>query len=166
MVTEKNKNESKDKEEDETEKKRTVSIKGVSDRVYRKMTQIAKDTGKTIGDITNESYKTFLGAVEGAVGISKEFVRGAKSAMVETVSNFKNLEISGKELLEIGNKVSFRNIDNLTITDISEEDFNSHIDSFIQIKNLVIPDNVRKSVAVKKCNFVDNLSVMPEKTKK
>ncbi|MGC8506074.1 MAG: hypothetical protein ACP5NK_05135 [Thermoplasmata archaeon] len=164
MVTEKKKNETD--EDDETEEKRTVSIKGVSDRIYRKMTQIAKDTGKTIGEITNESYKTFLGAVEGAVGISKEFVKGAKSAKVEVVSNFKNLEITGKELLEIGNRVSFRNIDNLTISDISEEDFNSHIDSFIQIRNLVIPENVRKSIAVKKCNFVDNLSVLSEKTKK
>jgi len=164
MVSEKNKIESK--EENEVEDKRTVSIKGVSDRIYRKMSQIAKETGKTIGEITNESYKTFIGAIDGAVGISREFVKGAKSARTEVVSNFKNLEMTGKEINELGNKVSFRNIDNLTITDISEDDFDRRIDSFIQIKNLSIPENIRKSLAVKKCNFVDNLSVSPERNKK
>ena len=142
---------------DEKDERTTISVKGVSKDIYERMSRIARETGKTLGEVTNDAYRVFIGTFEGAVGISREFIKGAKSTHVHVVSNIKKLEMSGEDIRELGGKVSFRNIESLTLNDISQEDFESRVDSILQVKKLTLPRGIKKSSVVVKCNFVDSI---------
>ncbi|MGC8608555.1 MAG: hypothetical protein ACP5UV_01650, partial [Thermoplasmata archaeon] len=119
--------------------------------------KIAKETGKTIGEITNDAYRTFLGSIENVKSISQNFMEGAKSVVPRYIDNFKNLEISGKDLRDFGQKVSFRNIEELIFTDVSEEDFEKYVAYIDGVKVLKIPKSIRKATAIKKSTFVDKI---------
>ncbi len=145
------------KNDRENEEKTTISVKGVSKDIYNRMSKIARETGQTIGEVTNDAYKVFIGTFEGAIGISREFIKGAKSSHVQVVSNFKKLEMTGKDINDLGGRVSFRNIESLRLRDISQEDFDSKVDSILQVKKLVLPKEIKKSSVVVRCNFVDSI---------
>ncbi|MCY0851628.1 MAG: hypothetical protein OWQ34_02690, partial [Thermoplasma acidophilum] len=103
----------KEKKDEEETKKITISVKGIRDDVYRNVSELARHTGKTIGEITNDAYRTFLGTVEGVRNISQNFIEGAKGAISRYIDNFKKLEITADDLKDLGQKVAFRNIDEL-----------------------------------------------------
>ncbi len=149
--------EKENKKEDEQTEKISISVKGVRDDIYRRVSQVAKETGKTVGEITNDAYRTFLGSIENVRNISQSFVEGAKSVVPRYIDNFKNLEITGKDLKDFGQKVSFRNIEELTFTDVSDEDFERYIAYIDGVKVLKIPKTVRKTTAIKKSTFVDKI---------
>ena len=141
----------------ENDERTTISVKGVSKDIYDRMSRIARETGRTIGEVTNDAYRVFIGTFEGALGISREFIKGAKSTHVYVVSNIKKLEMSGEDIKELGGRVSFRNIESLTFKDISQEDFDSRVDSILQVRKLTLPHGIKKSSVVVKCDFVDNI---------
>ncbi len=149
--------EKENKKEDEQTEKISISVKGVRDDIYRRVSQVAKETGKTVGEITNDAYRTFLGGIENVRNISQSFVDGAKSVVPRYIDNFKNLEITGKDLRDFGQKVSFRNIEELTFTDVSEEDFERYVAYIDGVKVLKIPKTIRKATAIKKSTFVDKI---------
>ena len=67
-----------EKEENENEEsKQNISVKGVRKDIYGRIMKLTRDTGQTLGEITNEAYRTFLSGVEGAKHLSKNFIDGA-----------------------------------------------------------------------------------------
>lgn len=142
---------------EKTEERKTVSIKGVGSEVYERMMRKARDSGKTLGEVTTEAYRTFLGTVEGVRNVSTNLIEGAKSAMPKYIENIKQLEISSKDLHEIGHKVSFRNIEELTLTDVDDEDFEKYVFLIVNVKSLKIPSKLKKSRVLLKSNFVDRI---------
>lgn len=156
-MPQKEKKEEEEKEEREEAEKKSVSIKGVKSDVYNRMMRMAKDSGRTLGELTNDAYRSFLATVEGARNVSKSFIEGAGSAMPKTIENIKRLEITRKDLEEINHKVSLRNIDELTLKDIDDETFEKFIISIVGIKKLMIPSMLKKSKVILRSSFVDEI---------
>lgn len=150
--------EEKKKGAKEKEEKKSVSIKGVGSDAYERMMKFARDSGKTLGEVTTEAYRTFLGTIEGVRNVSVNILEGAKSAMPKYVENMKKLEITQKDLQDIGHKVTFRNIDELTFVDVDNETFDKYVYMIINVKKLNIPSKLTKTKVLLKSNFVDSVT--------
>jgi len=151
----------KDEKEEKTqegENTQNISVKGIKKDVYDKVSQIARITGKTLGEVTNEAYKSLIGAFDGAGHISRNFREGLSGTMSRYVENIKNLDITKKDLEEIGHKTVFKNIDTLVLVDVDDETFDRYIDAIINVKSLSIPASLRKSKVLLKCSYVDTIS--------
>jgi hypothetical protein len=147
------KDEKEQEKEDETVQ--NISVKGIRKDVYDKVSQIARTTGKTLGEVTNEAYKSLIGAFDGFGNISRNFKDGLTSGMAKYIENIKNVEISRKDLEEIGHKTVFKNIDALTLTDVDDDTFDRYVDAIINVKKVSIPATLRKSKVILKCSYVD-----------
>ncbi len=145
--------------EDEKDRivRKTISVKGVSADLYKKIQKVSNDTGKTIGQLTDEAYRSFVGSVEGAKHISESFVKGLKEGSSQFIENIKELEISGKDLEEVGRRIVFRNIETLTFTDLDNDQFSKYVLSVINVKTVKIPASVSKAKLLLKSNFVDKI---------
>lgn len=150
-------NEEKTEDKKGEYEEKNVSVKGVRDDLYKRVVNLARETGATIGELTNQAYKALLGSVEVARDVSVSLVDGARKSMIQTVGNMGELEITGEEIKQMEKKVAFRNIKNLTITDISDKDFVSMVHSIHSVNVLTIPKDLKKSTVLPKCSFVDKL---------
>lgn len=147
-----------EEENEQAEENRNVSIKGVSKDLYKRINEIAHDTGKTMGEITNEAYKVFASTLDGAKTVSKSFISGAWETGVQIIVNLKELEISGDELKDFKRKVLFRNINRLVLQDVTDEDIQKRIHSFVHIDELVVPRSIKKAVVLTKCTYVSRIT--------
>lgn len=137
-----------------------ISVKGVSKDVFDRVKQLAHETGKTMGEITNDAYRTVLGTFEATKSVSREFVDGARGVgRIETVSGFKTLSVTGSDLKEMGKKVIFRNIGTLVLDDIDDKTFNEVVERIIQVHTLKVSNEVRKSSVIVKCHYVDEIDL-------
>lgn len=158
----------KEKEEESTEeneskteddqKSRNVSIKGVSKDLYKRVNEIAHETGKTMGEITNEAYRAFASTIDGAKTVSKNFISGAMEGSAQVIANLKELDISGKEMKDFKKKLLFRNIKKLTLKDVTDEDIVQKVHSFVHIDELVVPGTVKKATILTRCTFVSKIT--------
>lgn len=149
--------EEKDQESDEGENIQNISVKGIKKDVYNKVSQIARLTGRTLGEVTNEAYKSLIGAFDGFEHISRNFREGLAGSVPKYVENIKTLEISKKDVEEIGRKTVFRNIESLAFSDINDESFDKYVDAIINVKKLTIPSTLKKSKVLLKCSYVDSI---------
>ncbi len=152
----------KDTEKEETENeesKQNISVKGVRKDIYGKILKLTRDTGQTLGEITNEAYRTFLSGVEGAKHLSKNFIDGATKGSVKYIENIKTLTINGEDLAEISTKIVFRNIDTLIFEDISTEDVTKHVESLSNVKVIVIPKSVSKASILLRSTLIDEIRI-------
>lgn len=135
----------------------TISVKGVKKDLYEKIKQAARDSGKTIGEITNEAYRLFVSTTTNIIETGEQFVQGLKESQVLEISNIDSLEISGQEIKSYGKKISFRNIGVLKIKDISEKDFEDYVVSIINIKRLEIPKELNKLKILERSKFIGEI---------
>ncbi|AKA49067.1 hypothetical protein IX51_08100 [uncultured archaeon] len=149
-------NEEKEEERVEGEKK-SVSIKGVKKDVYNRMIQMARDSGRTLGELTNDAYRTFIGTIDGAKNVSQSFVEGTKASRITAIENIRNLTLTSRDLEEIGHRVDLRNIDDLDLSDVDDETFDKYIHQITGIKNLSISSELKKSKVLLKARFIDNI---------
>lgn len=156
MANDNNENE-ENEGNDEKIVRKTISIKGVSADLYNKVQKISKDTGKTIGQITDDAYKSFVGSINSAKNISDSFLNGIKEGSSRFIENIKELDITGNDLKEINRKVIFKNIDVLTFKDIDNDTFDKYVNSIVMVKNVIIPKTLGKSKVILKSNFVDKI---------
>ncbi len=149
-----------EKEESETiETKQNISVKGVRKDIYGRILRLTRETGQTLGDITNEAYRTFLSGVEGARHLSHNFIEGATKGSVKYVENIKNLTITREDLAEISTRVAFRNIDTLVFEDIATDDVAKHVESLTNVKVVVIPKTVSKASILLRSTLIDEIRV-------
>ncbi|MCL4337566.1 MAG: hypothetical protein M1129_04590 [Candidatus Thermoplasmatota archaeon] len=149
-----------EKEENENEEsKQNISVKGVRKDIYGRIMKLTRDTGQTLGEITNEAYRTFLSGVEGAKHLSKNFIDGATKGSVKYIENIKTLTINGEDLAEISTKIVFRNIDTLIFEDISTEDVTKHVESLSNVKVIVIPKSVSKASILLRSTLIDEIRI-------
>lgn len=158
---------------EEKEEKKTITIRGVDDDLYKKAVLLARETGRNVGDIVNQALKSFLSITENATrtvstaithvtNTGKEFVQGLKEAGKEVIviSDLKEVEVDREELINLGKPASFRNIDRLVLTNITQEDIDKYIDSIILVKEVVVPPTINKLKLLQKCKFVDKVTVL------
>ncbi|MEM0073354.1 MAG: hypothetical protein QXH31_01705 [Thermoplasmatales archaeon] len=146
----------KKKEED----KESVSIKGIQKNLYERMKSLARETGRTVGEVTNDAYKIALSAASQTRKVGEEFFQGLSEKRVVMVRDLKKLDISGEELREYKKKVAFRNIEELTFKNLGKEDFDQYIDSITNVKILSLPKEIPKFDVLEKCTFVDEIKFL------
>ncbi|MCL4333246.1 MAG: hypothetical protein M1290_02390 [Candidatus Thermoplasmatota archaeon] len=145
----------KDKEESgDTE---NISIKGVQKRLYDRVKGLATETGRTVGEITNDAFKVLLAAAGETKKVGEEFIQAVKDAKSVSVQDLKSIEILGSELTKNGKKVSFRNIENLSFRDVTEQEFDRYVESIVNVRNLEIPKGVSKFKVLEKSKYVDSI---------
>ena len=149
MTDEKEKNGGQDTE--------NVSIKGIQKRVYARVKDLARDTGKTVGDLTNDAFKVLLAAAEETKKVGEEFFQAVKDSKITYIQYLNSIEISGPELVKNNKKVSFKNIGNLTFKNMSEADFESYVDSIVNVKVLEIPKDISKFKVLERAKYIDDL---------
>ncbi len=149
MTDEKEKNDRQDTE--------NVSIKGIQKRVYARVKDLARDTGKTVGDLTNDAFKVLLAAAGETKKVGEEFFQAVKDSKITYIQDLNSIEISGPELVKNNKKVSFKNIGNLTFKNMSEADFESYVDSIVNVKVLEIPKDISKFKVLERAKYIDDL---------
>jgi hypothetical protein len=149
MTDDKGKNGSSDTE--------NISIKGVQKKLYNRVKGLATDTGRTVGEITNDAFKVLLAAAGETKKVGEEFIQAVRDSKSANVQDLKSIEITGPELIKNNKKVSFRNIENLAFRDMTESDFDSYIESIVNVKNLEVPKGVSKFKVLEKAKYVDNI---------
>ncbi|MHB1812818.1 MAG: hypothetical protein ACYCPR_10500 [Thermoplasmataceae archaeon] len=153
-----------DENETLNEEKKNISIKGVSRNLYNRVMNIARDSGKTLGEITDDAYSSLVSTVDGAINVSKAFVEGAKKGSSKIIENIKNLELTRKDLSDIGQRVTIRNVDHLMLKDMSDLEFNSGINLIIHVNELEYEDTIKKSSILLKSKFVDHINLIKSKS--
>lgn len=151
------------------EKKKTVTIRGVDSSLYEKAVIMARQTGKTVGDIVNQALSAFLGVadkaantldkiVTGAKDVGKSFIEGYEDSKKNLIiiSNLEELSINKDEIIQEGKSVSFRNIRKLQLN-IDQETL-KYIDSIIGVDELIIPKGINKIALLTKCKFVKKIT--------
>ncbi len=142
---------------EEKEDEKNVSVKGIQKDLYHRILDLARSTGKTVGEITNDAYKGFLITVNSAKEVSKNLVEGAKQSKYQSISNLGQVDITGSELKDFDKQVSFSHIKKLRISDITDSDFTKHIAEIQNVAELTVSKEVKKVSILKKCSFVDKI---------
>jgi hypothetical protein len=135
----------------------TISVKGVKKDLYEKIKEVARESGKTMGEITNDAYRMFVSTTSSVIETGGQFIQGIKEAQVLTISNIDNLEITGQEIKSYGKKIGFRNIGALKIKDISEKDLEDYIVSILNVKKLEIPKDLNKLKILERSKFIGEI---------
>ena len=145
------------KEQNEKEDTGNVSIKGVQKRLYDRVKNLARETGKTVGDITNDAFKVVLAAAGETKKVGEEFIQAVRDSKSTYVQDLNAIEITGSELAKNNKKVNFKNIQNLTFKDVTETDFDNYVESIVNVKNLEIPKGISKFMILERVKYVDSL---------
>lgn len=155
------------------DKKKTITVRGVDKDLYERITNIARNSGKTVGEVINESIRTFL-AFGGKIGekidestqkvlyIGKSFIEGYKEAGKELIiiSDLEELHLNKNEIMSAGKPISFRNIKKLVLEDVDQDTINKYIDSIISVDEVVVPSSINKLTLLPKCKFVKKITVI------
>ncbi len=134
-----------------------ISIKGIQSNIYKRVKEMARETGKTIGEITNESYKIFISAANETRAAGQEFIKGIKETQITIIENISTVEITGEDIKSNGKNVIFRNINSLIIKDINKEDFDKYVASIVSVKHLEVPKSIPKMMVLERSKFIDEL---------
>ncbi len=141
---------------EEKEGKKTISIRGLDERLYEQIVLLARESGKTIGEILNEAMKILLATVNKASTIGKGFVEGLKeSTNTLEVTGIEELVIERNDIESIDKPIVFKNIKRLEIADdVPYELFDKKVKSIILCNELIIPRNYPKLKVAQKCRLV------------
>ncbi|WP_369611054.1 hypothetical protein [Sulfurisphaera javensis] len=155
------------------ENKKTITIRGVNKDLYERMVNIARNSGKTVGEVMNQAMMTFLGiagkvgekideATQKTISVGKAFIEGYNEAgkNIFIVSDLEELRITKNEIVSLGKPVSFRNIKRLILDDIDQQTIDTYIDSIISVDEVVVPSTINKLLLLQKCKFVKKITVL------
>ena len=72
-----------EQKKDSKSEEKNVSVKGVQKSLYQRILELGKETGRSVGELTNDAYKALLLTASGAKEFSQHFVEGAKQVSVQ-----------------------------------------------------------------------------------
>lgn len=153
-------------ENNEQNKKRTITVRGIDQKLYSKLTEIARNSGKTMGEVVNDAFRTFLDLTNTAkqtannvIQTGKTFIEGFKEGMGDfiVISDIDELTINKEELIEAGKPVLFRNIKRLTLLGITDQEISNNIQEINGVDELIVPPNINKIKLLQKCRMVKRI---------
>lgn len=155
------------------ENKKTITIRGINRDLYERMVNVARNSGKTVGEVMNQAMMTFLGvagrvgekideATQKTISVGKAFIEGYNEVgkNIYVVSDLEELRVSKNEIMTLGKPVSFRNIRRLILDDIDQQTINQYIDSIISVDEVVVPSSINKLFLLLKCKFVKKITTL------
>lgn len=142
------------------EGKKPISIRGIDRRLYEEMSVLAKQAGRTIGELLNEAMELFISFREGVREVSNKFIEGLEKSKSTVISNINTLTINANDLKEAEGMIIFKDIDRLEFdNDVSQELFNDKVRRIIKVNKLIIPKNLSKIKVLTKCLFVSSIEI-------
>ena len=151
------------------ERRKDVTIRGVDSDLYDRAAEIARRTGKTIGEVINEALGLFIDLTEGMrsgiqplVDSAKEAGRrigeGLTSAVPTVISDLEEIEVTKTDLEQFGRRVVFQNIDRLVFADdVDAETFDRYVALIRNCDEVRPPKGVSKLLVLSKCRRVERL---------
>lgn len=150
---------------------RTVTIRGIDSKLYERLVNLARETGKTVGEVTNQAIGNFLSAISEAEMITsnvKDSIKSTGKAFIDgfneskrnvlVVSNIGEITVFKSEIISTGRPVSFRNIGKLILPDIDQDTLERYVDSIISVDELVVPPSINKLMITRKARFVKRIT--------
>jgi S-adenosylmethionine synthetase len=154
-MTEKKTTEKSNKEEKVNEK--TVSIRGIASDVYRKILQISSETGKTVGELTNEAYRKMV-QTSSLVEKAAEKALEKKFKVADTiVENIGQITLNNDEIEKLYGNIGFRNIDKLELSGLSDINSYGKISFISNVKVLKLSKGTKKINLLSKLNEVSQI---------
>lgn len=139
------------------EEKSTVTIRGIDKRIYNKLSGLAKELDKTVGELINDAMAlviTLKGRIEGI------------GSTVLLIDGVEKLEISARDLEELDKKVLIQNVEQLILSDdIETRLVKDKIYKLMNIKKLRVLGSVNKLMLYSKCINVKEIEFSGEERK-
>jgi radical SAM superfamily enzyme with C-terminal helix-hairpin-helix motif len=135
-----------------SEEKRDVTIRGLESEVYRSFSSLAKEMGKTVGELMNEAMKIYMRILHLPGELSKR--------IPASIGDIEELAVEDKDVKELGRPIIFKNIKKLTLR-ISRESL-SNIIAIDGCEELVIPKDLPKLEVLSKCSGVKRISFLED----
>lgn len=133
-----------------SEERRDVTIRGLESEVYRSFSSLAKEMGKTVGELMNEAMKLYMRILRLPGELSRR--------IPASIDGLEELTVEGSEIKELGRPVIFRNIKKLVLK-IDREAL-SNIIAIDGCEELVIPRDLPKLEVLSKCSGVKKISFL------
>jgi len=148
-----------------TEEKRVTSIRGIDRGLYERASLLARETGRTVGEVINEALRMLVSAVElssrSALGVARQFVEGVREGEERAivVKDVDELSIGPRDLEEVEGVV-FRNIKRLEISpEVPYDLFEERVRAIVLCDEVVVPEDYPKLKVLEKCRLVKRIVV-------
>jgi hypothetical protein len=151
----------------EGEERRTVTIRGVDRDLYLKALALAKEAGRSVGEVINAALRLLLPmgaaaaeamsrAAEVGRGFVEEVKEAAKGALV--ISGVDELAVARRDLEAVEGMVSFRGLKRLRFEDdVDLEVFERKVASIVMCGEVELPRGIPKLKAAAKMKLVSKL---------
>ena len=136
---------------------KTVSIRGIASDIYRKILQISSETGKTVGELTNEAYRKMV-QTSSLVEKAAEKALEKKFKVADTiVENIGQITLNNDEVEKLYGNIGFRNIDTLELAGLSDINAYGKISFISNVKVLKLTKGTKKVNLLSKLNDVSQI---------
>ncbi len=140
------------------------SIRGIDERLYEELSLMARETGRTVGELVNDAMRLFLSAAGKTSELGRHFIEGYKEAAkgknYEVVSGFEELEITDADLRNSARPVEFRNIKTVVFKNVPYDLFKERVARVVLVDTLVIPKDYPKLEVARKCFLVKRIKTL------
>jgi len=157
----------------EEREKKTIVVRGVEEETYRRIAELARRMNKTIGEIVNQAFRTYLSIMEVGGRVASqtleairdigETIRGNIARFVEVenvIRDFEELTISKSDLEYATQPLVFMNIGKLVFEDgISKELFKEKVGKIVNCDYVEVPSSIPKMLVASKCRLVKKLKI-------
>ena len=161
------------REVDEGRRTKDVTIRGLDADVYNRVAEIARRSGKTVGEIVNEALRFFVDLTEGLTlgmeslmrdvesalkGAGKAVEGAAKSVLpgAAVISGIDRVRITKEDFEQFGKRVIFQDIERLEL-DVDKETFEKYVVLIRSCEEVVVPKGLSKLLVLSRCRDVDRV---------
>lgn len=155
-----------------SEEKKPITIRGIDKELYRKITLLARESGRTIGELINEAMKLLLtttsAALEAAAKagtavteLGKSVAEGVREGVADyiEVKDINELVLNADDLRSLDKPLVLRNIGRLVISsDVPFELFDRVVKSIVLVDEVVVPSSYPKLLVAARCRFVKKIT--------
>ncbi|RLG51171.1 MAG: hypothetical protein DRN96_05950 [Thermoproteota archaeon] len=142
--------------------KGAVTIKGVSREVYSRISELAKLTGKSIGEITNQAFRLYLALAEAQSkalsaigGMLKEVGVALEKTGAVFMRDIEHLEVDAELLEESDRPIVFVGIGRLVFKpDVTGELFERKVAGIFSCGVVEVPEGLSRLLVLRRSRFV------------
>lgn len=153
--------------------KKDVTVRGVDAALFNRAAEIAKRTGKTMGDVVSEALRLLIylsdnlaAGMEPVADAVSRGLKGAESKVSYTfssiapaiVSDLEELEVSKEDMEQFGRRIVFQNVKRLVFRDdVDAKTFEKYVALIKDCEKVKPPKGVSKLLVLSRCRGVGKL---------
>jgi hypothetical protein len=140
---------------------KNITIRGVDERTYDEFSQVIKLASLTMGEAITKMMQDVMKDFD---DVFPELSAKNLKYMVKkdriTVSNYRSMKISKKDLVDADKRVRFRHIDELVFEeDVTSDLFSTYLDSISHCETVRVPSILPKLLIYAKISHVNNIDI-------